>query len=1105
MTGHHEPRTDGAVTYDVQVPPTPPIAPQTVANWLTTIGFTPEAGTTTWTKTYPRHNYSLSVDTSGSGTIRYGAAVTVERRVTTNLLDHENLVVLECVDLLLRVGYEPSSLTLEKTFRLGRANGGYLDILVRRGAASYLMIECKTAGVEYTAALTKLKTSPSSQLMSYIQQDRDAEQAILYSSSLRPAPGGTFTIDRTYAGFTTALLSGSNMQQLFTSWDKQTYTNGLETSAAYQLTEQSLKVGDLTDMTQADGARLFNDFKEILRRHAVSDKPNAFNKIFNLFICKIQDEDKNTQGTVYDFQWHGSETSAAALERLSSLYAQGMKRYLELDLDDRTSTDLTSALQGLDHHIVDRVQELFTLARQFKNTDFAFIDVFDKATFEQNAFIVRDIVRLLQKHRLRYTEKHGFMGLFFEKLLNTSMKQESGQFFTPPPIAQFVNEALPIEDIVKRKVAAGEENFLPYAIDYAAGSGHFLTEYMDRTNKVLKSYDDTHFVSQDQAVNAATWKNALRWAGEFVYGIELDYRLAKAAKVSTFLNGDGMARVIRGNGLGHFHYDTAYQKVGGKLWRSTAPTPGSTTDRDMPNFDVVVANPPYSVAEFISSVERASDSFELAPQISATSDKIEALFIERTKQLLKDGGVAGIILPTSILSNSGVELSARKMLLRYFDIVAIVSLGSRVFIATSTPTSIVFLRRRPNSESASLQQAIVAFLRTGADSTILGVANAIETYAQDLYGASLQDYWDALRSPVASALPFVRDYEWEMTDNGRGKKSVATRTTNPTTGAVEATPQFLSRITEQESARMEAYFLTRGKKTLHITSPAGTQQEKDFLGYKFSDRKQHEGISLMSGSDSISTPLFDPADSNDPDKISTLIKARFADPDAPIPATLRQLTEDVPMGDLVGLADPVFTWSLSGRPSTYRHFAHPVARLGAVASIAIGGTPNTSKPQYYKGTNPWATVKELKGEVLTDTTQHITDDAVRESNVKLVPAGTLLVSFKLTIGKTAITGQEMYTNEAIAAITPRTAPAPDALWVDTAYLNALFSVLPDEVINHRSQGKKKIGQSLNLGYLRRIQIPLMSQSDRDAVVAAAEDPTRTLPQRRADVSAMLWP
>ena len=56
----------------------------------------------------------------------------------------------------------------------------------------------------------------------------------------------------------------------------------------------------------------------------------------------------------------------------------------------------------------------------------------------------------------------------------------------------------------------------------------------------------------------------------------------------------------------------------------------------------------------------------------------------------------------------------------------------------------------------------------------------------------------------------------------------------------------------------------------------------------------------------------------------------------------------------------------------------------------------------------------MNGQVIYDTKEKITDDAVKHSNVKLIPAGTTLLSFKLSIGKTAIAGKDLYTNEAIA-------------------------------------------------------------------------------------------
>jgi len=185
-----------------------------------------------------------------------------------------------------------------------------------------------------------------------------------------------------------------------------------------------------------------------------------------------------------------------------------------------------------------------------------------------------------------------------------------------------------------------------------------------------------------------SWKDAeYDWAFEYVYGIEKDYRLVKTAKVSCYLHGDGLAKVIHGDGLAPFDKTPEYRA---KL---------KETDRnflqDNKQFDIVVSNPPYSVSAFKGTLNRENgkNSFELFSHLTDQSSEIEALFIERTKQLLKDKGIAGIILPSSILSNSGIYTKAREILLKYFEIIGITELGSATFMATGTNTVILFLRR----------------------------------------------------------------------------------------------------------------------------------------------------------------------------------------------------------------------------------------------------------------------------------------------------------------------------------------------------------------------------------------------------------------------------
>ena len=91
--------------------------------------------------------------------------------------------------------------------------------------------------------------------------------------------------------------------------------------------------------------------------------------------------------------------------------------------------------------------------------------------------------------------------------------------------------------------------------------------------------------------------------------------------------------------------------------------------------------------------------------------------------------------------------------------------------------------------------------------------------------------------------------------------------------------------------------------------------------------------------------------------------------------------------------------------------------LGDLCEIVVGKTPSTKNLHYWDGKNLWANIGDLNDGILNDTEEKITDQAVEECGIKLIKAGTLLFSFKLTIGKLAFTGADMYTNEAIAALT----------------------------------------------------------------------------------------
>jgi len=96
-----------------------------------------------------------------------------------------------------------------------------------------------------------------------------------------------------------------------------------------------------------------------------------------------------------------------------------------------------------------------------------------------------------------------------------------------------------------------------------------------------------------------------------------------------------------------------------------------------------------------------------------------------------------------------------------------------------------------------------------------------------------------------------------------------------------------------------------------------------------------------------------------------------------------------------------------------------VKRIKDYLKFQIGGTPSTSRDDYFEGDNIWVTIADMnKKDLIKDTEAKISDEAKIRSNVKKVPKGSLLFSFKLSVGYTAFAGCDLFTNEAIASFLP---------------------------------------------------------------------------------------
>ncbi|HAS6179305.1 TPA: hypothetical protein I7147_10355 [Vibrio vulnificus] len=124
-----------------------------------------------------------------------------------------------------------------------------------------------------------------------------------------------------------------------------------------------------------------------------------------------------------------------------------------------------------------------------------------------------------------------------------------------------------------------------------------------------------------------------------------------------------------------------------------------------------------------------------------------------------------------------------------------------------------------------------------------------------------------------------------------------------------------------------------------------------------------------------------------------------------------------------------------------------------LTDFQVGWTPSTGKDSNFIGDNLWANISDLKGKFLNDTAKKISDLAAQTASMEITPKGSLLYSFKLSVGAVSFANKDMYTNEAIASF----------LSTSSLPLSYLYYALPIFVIENASTniyGAKILNQEL---------------------------------------------
>ncbi|EDK4804813.1 restriction endonuclease, partial [Campylobacter coli] len=647
----------------------------------------------------------------------------------------------------------------------------------------------------------------------------------------------------------------------------------------------------------------YHEFAKILRKHNISGKENAFDKLVNIFLCKIYDETFNKNNLKFGYFGVMADTYANMQDRLMWLYKEAMKEFLGEKITFVSNEDIEKDFKQLKIKTLKEVMQNYIKELKFySNNDFAFLEVHNKELFLKNALVLKEIVELFANYKLTQNSTNQFLGNLFELFLQKGMKQDEGQFFTPIQICEFIMYSLPLQEMLNKNSKALR------VIDYACGAGHFLNTYANE----LKRY-----LTEDELKEH--YKN--------IYGIEKEYRLSKVSKVSSAMYGQNEINILYADALASFELANTNNLEGEK----------AKPQIESNSFDLLIANPPYSVKGFLETLsDKSKNTYKLFnDDINIeTNNSIECFFCERANQILNDNAKAAIILPSSILNKDSIYKNTREILFQNFDFIAIVELGNQTFGATGTNTIILFLRKKEtfkqenhliSQDYSLIKERIEAENLKDNESFYQNYLSAycdFRKFDKELYSNFLNGNLDSKLAEL-EAFKDYRNAFRQTSDYKRLKESKIYKESKDKQDLEDKA--FLAYAQAIEKDKLLYFSLSLNQEVLIIKSPSDIKEQKKFLGYEWSNRKGDEGLKELHNP--YLSPLFERGNPQNETKLNTLIYKSFLNTLDVIPQELQTYATKARLVDMIDFEKVEFNKAISLNPSnsTQSEMSNPFA------------------------------------------------------------------------------------------------------------------------------------------------------------------------------------
>lgn len=153
--------------------------------------------------------------------------------------------------------------------------------------------------------------------------------------------------------------------------------------------------------------------------------------------------------------------------------------------------------------------------------------------------------------------------------------------------------------------------------------------------------------------------------------------------------------------------------------------------------------------------------------------------------------------------------------------------------------------------------------------------------------------------------------------------------------------------------------------------------------------------------------------------------------------------------------------------------------LGDLCEIIGGGTPSKNNPDYYSGNIPWATVRDMRNEVISETEFKITEKAIQSSSTNVIPSGNVVIATRVGLGKVCLLSQDTAINQDLRGIIPK----------DDERLMTRFLFWWLRSIAHliEAEGTGATVKGVKLPFVKSLQIPIPPLAEQKRIVALLDE------------------